>query len=53
MLVHSKAVPIIPVQPVFRAEPHEPLVVLEDTDHGGLGKALLGGDAIKSEMLTR
>jgi hypothetical protein len=51
--VDPKIVPIIPVQPVFRTEPHKPLVILEDTNHGSLGKALLGGDAIKSEMLTR
>ncbi len=52
MFVNCKVVPIIPVQPVFRTEPHEPLAFLEHAKHGALRKALLGGDAIKSEMLT-
>ena len=52
MLINFKVVPIIPVQPVLGAKPHKPLGILEHTNYGGLGKALLGGDAIKSEMLT-
>ena len=51
MFVHYKGVPIIPVQTVFRTEPHKPLVILEDTEHAELGKAMLSEDAIKSEAL--
>ena len=48
-----KVVTIIFVQPILSTEPQEPLVILQDAKHRVLGKALLGGDMFKIEVLPR
>jgi hypothetical protein len=46
--VDGEPMSIVPVEPILRAEPHEPLTVLKDAAHGALGKTVFDTQMLKA-----
>ena len=52
VFVDHKLVPVVPVQPILRTEPYEPLTVLKDVQHHTLRESLLSRDTLKANAVV-
>jgi hypothetical protein len=53
MLVHGKLVSIEFVEPILCTKPHKPALVLEDNVDSALGKTVLQGNSLKTNVLAQ